>query len=248
LGLYRHSRNAFHRVVRPRLHAQRRRQRDFFAQLITPGALAFDVGANNGHLSAVLLDVGARVVSVEPNPELAAAIQRRYGRELTVEPVAVGEEIGRLPLHLGAVRDAHSTLSDEWIDRVGRPLWTDSVSVPVVTLDGLITQHGVPQFIKLDIEGFELQALRGLSASIDGLCFEYHPIAIDIALACVERAVELGFRSFNETPGDTPNFAGDWLSPDEFSSRLSRSHSDDPNTYGDIYALSVSGDSGRTAC
>jgi FkbM family methyltransferase len=236
LGIYRPSRKLFDRVARRQQYAYQRRQQAFFSNLIPPGALVFDVGANHGQLTAIFLEVGARVVSVEPNPSLAHLIQRRYGREVDVEPVAVGERAGRSLLHIGT-GDWLSTMSEEWIHRTNRESWTHSVSVPVVTIDDLVARHGIPQFIKLDIEGFELQALRGLSVSVDGLSLEYHSIASDIALACVERAVELGFRRFNETPGDTPHFVGPWLSAEEMSNRLSNVTSDSPGVWGDIYAL-----------
>jgi len=237
LGVHRPSKKLFDRLVRPQVYAYRLRQKEFFATLIRPGALVFDVGAHWGDLSAVFLEVGARVVTVEPNPKLASVIQRRYGRELVVEPVAVGDRAGQLPLHLSA-RDALSTLSEEWMRRANRPWWNEAVTVPVVTLDDLVGRHGVPQFVKLDVEGFELKALRGLSAArVQGISFEYHAIAIDEGLACIERAVELGFRRFNETPGDTPSFLGPWLSSDKISDRLSRASSDSPDVYGDIYAM-----------
>ena len=59
--------------------------------------------------------MGVRVVGVEPNPELALEIGRRYGGR-PVEAGAVGAEPGRAELSLG--RDTgHSTLSKDWIER-----------------------------------------------------------------------------------------------------------------------------------
>jgi FkbM family methyltransferase len=236
LGIYRPARNAFHRVGRPGYYSLRRRHRDFFSQFVAPDSLVFDVGANHGRLSEVFIELGARVVAIEPNPYLATAIQRRYGRNVVLEPVAIGERSGQSTLHIG-VHDAHSSMSEDWIERVDRPLWTESVTVPVVTLDSLVARHGTPQFIKLDVEGFELQALRGLSVPVEVLSFEYHALAIDSALACLARAADLGFRRFNTAPGDALELTGGWLSFEELRDRLSDAGSKDHRVYGDIYAM-----------
>ena len=67
-----------------------------------------------------------------------------------------------------------------------------AIRVPITTLDSLIARHGVPTFIKIDVEGFEFEVLVGLSRPINAISFEFTTIQRDVALDCVERCVALG--------------------------------------------------------
>ena len=70
-------------------------------------------------------------------------------------------------------------------------------------LDELIQEHGAPTFCKIDVEGFDLEVLTGLTQPLQALSFEYVPPALDLALACVERIDQLARYEFNWSAGES---------------------------------------------
>jgi hypothetical protein len=108
-----------------------------------------------------------------------------------------------------------STLSDEFIaashDASGwqGESWPQAIDVSVITLDALIAAHGRPTFIKLDVEGFEAEALAALSQAVPALSFEFTTIQRPVALACLERCTTLGYTAFNAALGESQAL-GEW--------------------------------------
>jgi hypothetical protein len=71
------------------------------------------------------------------------------------------------------------------------------VKVPVTTLDSPIRQGGTPKFFKIDVEGFELRVLRGLTCTIPIISFEFSREGLDAARLCVDHILSLGTAQFN---------------------------------------------------
>lgn len=188
-----------------------------YAQFIAPGDLVFDVGAHVGDRIASFRRLGARVVAVEPQPAPYRTLRMMFGRDRNISLVrsAVGRAIGTAEMKLNLGNPTISTLSRDFIeasrDAPGweGEAWRDTIEVPVTTLDALIETHGRPSFIKLDIEGFESEALAGLSAPVPGLSFEFTTIQRPVALACIERCSALGYRTFNAALGESQAL-GEW--------------------------------------
>jgi FkbM family methyltransferase len=235
LGIYQPVRNAYQRVLRPDAAAHRRRVRGFFGQFVRHGDLVFDIGANDGRYTGVFLELGATVVAVEPNPSLARILRERFRAE--VEEVAVGAEPGFAELHLAEV-DILSTLSTEWMDIARREQlsneWSgDTITVSVSTLDALIARYGVPSYVKIDVEGYEPQVLRGLSQAIATVSFEVQGPALQMAADCVSILDQFAPYVFSVSPLDHHDLATEWLPGARLLERLPALLR---NGHGDVFA------------
>lgn len=151
--------------------------RAFFGRLFAEQGVrsVFDVGANVGEKADVFRRLAEKVVCVEADPDTAAVLRYRFGGRpgVVVAATAVGERVGEARLR----RKRHSgfnTLSDKWAAALdARALPTEeSVTVPLTTLDRLVAAHGRPDYIKIDVEGYELPVLLGLTAAVPVLSFE----------------------------------------------------------------------------
>jgi FkbM family methyltransferase len=182
-----------------------------YAEFVKPGDLVFDVGAHVGDRIAAFRRLGARVVAVEPQPALYRVLRLMFGRDdaVTLVPSAIGRAHGTATMMINLENPTISTLSTDFIEASRNAAgwegqaWPQSLQVPLSTLDTLIDAHGVPSFIKLDIEGFEAEALAGLSHPIDAISFEFTIIQRHVGLACLKRCAELGYTRFNAALGES---------------------------------------------
>jgi FkbM family methyltransferase len=204
------------------------------------GSLVFDVGANLGEHVELLRSLGCRVVAVEPQPRLAARLQEHYARddEVVVVPSAVGAAPGTGQLQLS---DSHvlASMSSEFRDATGRSgrfgdaQWTETIDVPITTLDALIAEHGVPSLCKIDVEGFEREVLNGLSTSVDAILFEYTQEVIDVAIDCLLRLAEIATYEYGLVLPEAAGPPRRWLAVDDAVATL---RALPPGAYGDLYA------------
>ncbi|MDB5508089.1 MAG: methyltransferase FkbM [Hyphomicrobiales bacterium] len=186
----------------------------WYAQFVSPGALVFDIGAHAGDRTACFARLGARVVAAEPQPAFARLLRflHRADAHVTIEPVAVGAREGSIALNLNVDNPTVSTVSPDFIAAARgvrgweTQTWARTIDVPVSTLDALVARHGQPSFVKLDVEGWEYEALRGLSRMPAVLSFEFTTIQKDVALACLQRLASLGATRFRASLGESLAF------------------------------------------
>jgi FkbM family methyltransferase len=212
---------------------------------VKSGDLVFDVGAHVGDRVASFRRLGARVVAIEPQRAMVRALRLLYGRDrsVTIEAIAVGRQPGRARMLINSDNPAVSSVSSAFVAAAdGAPgwetqRWTEFAEVEVTTLDVLIARHGVPAFIKLDVEGFEAEALFGLSRAVRALSFEFTTIQPDVALACIERCTAMGYARFNAALGESQTMIGEWVDGREIARWLSALPQ--AANSGDIYAVAA---------
>ncbi|WP_300073969.1 FkbM family methyltransferase [uncultured Ruegeria sp.] len=180
------------------------------AMFLSEGGLAFDIGAHVGDRTGSFRRLGASVVSLEPQPQVFRALRLIYGRDdnITLRCEAVGARPGSVDLFLNTANPTISTASSALISAAqGSPRWVGQnwdgqIQVPMTTLDRLVDHYGLPDFVKIDVEGFECDVLMGLTCAVPALSFEFTTIQPEVTRCCLIRLKQLGDYEFNYSLGE----------------------------------------------
>lgn len=223
-----------------------RRLRRLYSLFLKPGDLYFDLGAHVGNRIRAALDLHAQVVALEPNPYLHSFLDRRFGANdaVTLLQKGVGEQPGSATFYLSEGTPTVSTFSESWIARARRDpgfaavRWDSQQQMEITTLDKLTKTFGMPRFCKIDVEGFELQVLNGLSMALPVVSFEYIPGAIDLAQSCIWRLETLSRYEYNWSVSEQHRLGSTiWMDAAEMSDYLTAVLGRGKS--GDIYARRV---------
>jgi FkbM family methyltransferase len=149
-----------------------------FAKLVEPGSTVFEVGGHIGYISlyfAALVENSGSVVVFEPGPNNLPYIRRNIlpKTHVALEPVGVGNRRGWLPLYVeGLTGQNNSFIADfEELRKNERRAHVEAqratVDVEVITIDEFARGRRLrPDFIKIDVEGFEHEVLQGMASTL----------------------------------------------------------------------------------
>ena len=176
----------------------RARERRLFRRVIQPGDLVFDIGANVGDKTDAFRHCGARVIALEPDPRNLDILRPRFAHDVAVQilPVGAGATCESVPFYR-ATDHARSTCARDAMVALDGCRFTDSIPIALLTLDALIARYGSPDFVKIDVEGFEPSVLSGLSQPVPLLSFEFHSELRAALDACLDRLAAIGMTRFN---------------------------------------------------
>jgi len=153
---------------------------------LRPGGCFYDVGAHIGFysvLAARLVGQGGHVVAFEPDPANAAVLRENITRnnlgQIEVVPVALWSHCGVVAFRRSA--SDHPEVSSRRgavVSAHGRAPNDGTIEVQAITLDAIAENHPLPTMVKIDVEGAEVEVLRGAQRMISQtkpvLLFEVH--------------------------------------------------------------------------
>jgi FkbM family methyltransferase len=181
------------------------KQHIFYKKLIKKDDLCFDIGANIGKKSRLFLALNAKVIAFEPQTECFKFLNKINSRNFSYHTFGVGSKNETRKLQLANHLEV-ATFSNKMIDfyTTDSLQWEKQEEVVVKKLDTLIKEFGIPNFCKIDTEGFELDILTNLSYAIPIIEFEFNEAFITETIACLEAIDRLGDYQFNFTLNENP--------------------------------------------
>lgn len=145
--------------------------------------MLFDIGANRGDAVVAGLQKGHKVIALEAAPRIFRQLVSNFIYNPDVIPLrfAVAEEDNQIMEFYECVEDGLSTLNKEWLTNESFPYAGKefrTVQVTTMTLDTLISDYGLPELIKIDVEGAEDSVLAGYTKRASQLCFEWSEVTV----------------------------------------------------------------------
>ncbi|MDJ0617808.1 MAG: FkbM family methyltransferase [Calothrix sp. MO_192.B10] len=185
---------------------------NFYKSLgLKPEDMVFDVGANKGDKADIFLRIGTNVIAIDPDKTNIETLNKRFWKHKNFQIIegAVGEQEGKQIFYVNTPGSAYNTLSPKWKEVLQdvslsrfRSLqsFNSSYQVNVITLDKLIAKFGIPTLIKIDVEGYEKNVIKGLNNKVKYLSFELNlPEFLEEGLECISILSDLyqGLVKFN---------------------------------------------------
>jgi len=210
--------------------------------LLQPGMVVLDVGAHVGYytrMASQIVGEQGRIIAFEPHPRNHAFLTQNVGsrKNVTILQVALAEEEGTAELHDYLMMSASGSLNyDERLrdiqmaqvgeqdvaPRIGKDFQPKIYTVRTAPIDALLEEIGITgvDIVKMDIEGAELGALRGMKRTIQhspklALVMEYNPLGLKAfgnePTSALQEVLALGFKKMAviEADGSLTDFTQD---------------------------------------
>ena len=207
-------------------------------KILNNNDIIFDIGAHNGEKSIKLINFFSKIVLVEPQPNCIEILKTKFSKLENAIIVQAGlsskEEI--LDLKINSSNPLISTFSEHWDKgRFKNSKWDKKLKIKTITLDKLISKYGHPSYIKIDVEGFEYEVVKGLSKKTGIISFEFTSEFFQESINCLNYLEKLGYDKFNFSEGERKKFNTSWLIKNQLISSINKEIKNDPLFWGDIY-------------
>lgn len=205
--------------------------------------IVFDIGCNIGEWIEANSQLEDQFIGVEASPEIARIARDHFKnmKNVTIINLLISDT-DKESQDFYVCKTAHgvlSTASEFWKDksRFANQQYQKPIQVRAITLDTLIKVFGKPDEIKIDVEGFELKVIQGLTQKVDLLSFEWSEELIDVLQGCLTHLQNLGFTEFFMQDTDSYTFRPTtWNTIQEIQEKISTLNPARKDAWGMIYA------------
>jgi FkbM family methyltransferase len=174
--------------------------------------LIFDIGFNVGEFTQTCFSKypNCNVVAVEANPTLVNNASPHFftNYNFTLHNNLVSNINGdELDFYVSPYATGVSTASTEFMEnsrftKGSKNLpensikWNEPIKIKSITIDSMIERYGIPDLLKIDVEGYEYNVLSGLTQKVNDICFEWHEEESENLYKILEHLKSLGYSQF----------------------------------------------------
>ena len=222
-------------------YLKEKRTKMLYKSLLKKEGLCFDIGANMGYKSTVLLSLKHPVVAFEPQENCFSSLLKikEKNSNFRINKLAIGAENNEQDLLIGNHSEI-ATLSSKFKSyfTTNTTYWNQKKRVKVVTLNSQIEVYGIPEFCKIDVEGYEYEDLKNLNYKIPVIEFEFTGGFIKETIECIFKLETLGNYNFNYILNEKPEFIfKNWAASKEIITEIKSMNI--KNLHGNIFAKLV---------
>jgi len=153
------------------------REQEFWKDLDLRGMVVYDIGAFQGILTLLFATRAREVICYEPNQRnrkrLEENVALNHLTNVRIRPVGLGASREILRMVFDPLMPGGATVEQNITEQLHKNSRAVTEEIPITTLDADIEENRlpVPQFVKVDVEGWEIEVLRGARKMFE----QYHP-------------------------------------------------------------------------
>lgn len=163
----------------------------------------FDIGANIGNWSLSNLNNSSKIVAIEAVPKTFYKLTNNTSNcsKITCLNFAVcNSDKEYIEFYECEAADTISTLNKDWLGSENSRFYNykyNTIECKTISIDKLIEIYGVPDLIKVDVEGGEFDCISSLTKKVNDLCFEWASETNYITIKCLDYLSALGYNEFS---------------------------------------------------
>jgi FkbM family methyltransferase len=160
----------------------------------------FDIGSNIGDWSLANINQCDKIISIEASPiTFKKLVNHCKHDKIILLNYAVCNNNGNDIVFYQAESDVLSTINKDWLTMDGSRFCNHpytEIICKTISIDKLIEQYGVPDLIKIDVEGGEYECISSLTQKVELICFEWASELNMISYKCIDYLFSLGYTQY----------------------------------------------------